>query len=228
MQTVTNVCRDNIFDVLIGIQDAYIEKVSASMRKYHEAVQAINAISPELFVRKLNTGDFKEWIVVGLYNKRNSEKLLARRFVTQLTDTKTRAIIEGKIGSKIHPDIIKEAKSLLVNKNGKSVKRKSCDAIFANGKTIEIKSVIDPNSPSSFTPDDTSDTICSHFDGNTVNIYGIINSEDIKKVRVNSNESFSDQQEQGRRPRLTIPDLLNQTGNDFSKPQYVMDISEII
>jgi hypothetical protein len=227
MQKLNSGSKGNVFDALIEIQDAYMEKMSDPMRTYHDAIKAINDVSSRLFVRRLNTGDFKEWIVVGLYNKSNSQKLLARRFVSQLGDPESVEIIEDIIGRKIDPDILKEANKLKPKKL-KSKKSKSYDAILANGKTVEIKTVIDANSPSSFTPDDPSDTICSHFNGDTVSIYEIIPSDKIKNVRVNKNESFSDQQEKGRRPRIKIPDLLTQTGNDFSKPQYVMEISEII
>lgn len=97
-------------------------------------------------------------------------------------------------------------------------------------RIIEIKgsSAEKQSAPNSFSPNENYDElIFSRLDkdNDILKIYCTgMSSEDIKKIKVNKNETVEDQQKQGRRPRFSIMDKLIEP-NDL-KPNYIFHIIE--
>ena len=132
-----------------------------------------------------------------------------------------REIVESTIGFPIQENIVKNVKKIIKNCKGLSY-----DALSAKN-TYEIKTIISSESPSSFSPGTVSNTICADFSDKCVRVFPPVKADSIRKVKVNNTETFSDQQKDGRRPRIKIPDLLEQTGGNFNEPQYTFNIEEI-
>ena len=88
-----------------------------------------------------------------------------------------------------------------------------------NPLVIEIKgsSAEQPSAPNSFSPSEDFDDLVFvrlEKDDDILKIYRLgIDSEKLKKIKVNANETVADQQKQGRRPRFSIQNTIVEANN---------------
>lgn len=114
----------------------------------------------------------------------------------------------------------------------------SCDAIDPNtGLTYQFKacSTIVPNprsgSPSTFGPRSEYDIlIFLHMDCNEDKMYFYLFNEDLYNIKMNNTETFEDQCEAGRRPRLDVLARVKRNNIpymgyfDFNKGEYIENV----
>lgn len=98
--------------------------------------------------------------------------------------------------------------------NGKLIRNGSGDMLLSDGSINEVKGA-SSTGPNSFSPSEWFDNLffVKYNLKTTFQIYKLdINRKDIEKVKVNKSETFLDQAQAGRRPRIIIEDV-------FIKPQ---------
>lgn len=107
------------------------------------------------------------------------------------------------------------------------------DAYTKEGEMVEIKASSNYNDDTtSFSPDHNFDYLYFgrlNYEEDTLYIYNLeLNSQTIKNIKVNKNETFGDQQQQKRRPRFGIIDKLIIPNNlePIAKHKFVRDQEE--
>jgi hypothetical protein len=127
-----------------------------------------------------------------------------------------------KIRQPNFPETISEyiAKNLYSSKYNKCVKFGSSGDLVCDGKKIEVKAFTS-DGPSSFGPDEKWDELifvdAKDFKDMNFKIYKISlanNSEKWKNIKVNANETFSKQCDDGKRPRICFKQIKDILKND--------------